>query len=74
MKEKGKMRKSKKILIRVNLYEKMAAENLSKEKGMNVSEFFRRLLEDYKTKLTLRQEIAHQFEVNMKKYTMTKRR
>lgn len=44
MREKGKMRKEKKILIRVNKDEKALAETLSRAEGKNTSEFFRTLL------------------------------
>jgi len=40
-------RKEKKILVRVNKREKDRAEKLSSLAGMNVSEFFRALLNDY---------------------------
>lgn len=48
MREKGKKRKEKKILIRVNTDEKRDAEQLSKAEGKNTSEFFRYLLDKYK--------------------------
>jgi len=48
MREKGKKKKEKKILIRVNREEKKDAEEFAKKEGKNVSEFFRGLLEEYK--------------------------
>ena len=48
MREKGKKKKEKKILIRVNRDEKALAENLSQKEGKNVSEFFRDLLKDHR--------------------------
>ena len=48
MREKGKNKKEKKILIRVNRDEKALAEDLSKKEGKNVSEFFRDLLKDHR--------------------------
>jgi hypothetical protein len=44
MRRKGKMRKNKQILIRVNNEEKIIAETLSKKENLTVSELFRRLL------------------------------
>lgn len=44
MREKGKWGKTKKILIRVNKDDKKIAEKLSRDRGMNTSEFMRTLL------------------------------
>jgi hypothetical protein len=44
--EKGKLRKEKKILIRVNKVEKEHAEKQSKTHGENTSQYFRRLLRE----------------------------
>jgi len=49
MREKGKMKKEKKILIRVNKEEKALSEKLSKEEGKNTSEFFRDILKEKQT-------------------------
>ena len=49
MREKGKMKKEKKILIRVNKEEKALSEKLSKEEGKNTSEFFRDMLKEKQT-------------------------
>ncbi len=49
MREKGKLRKEKKILIRVNKEEKALADELSSKEGKNTSEFFRGLLKEKKT-------------------------
>lgn len=43
--EKGKNTRNRKILIRVNKDEKALAEKLSKEQGLNTSEYFRDLLD-----------------------------
>jgi uncharacterized protein (DUF1778 family) len=47
MREKGRNRKEKKILIRVSKEEKDLAEMLSKKEGKNTSEFFRSLIKDH---------------------------
>lgn len=70
---KGKMRKTKKILIRVDVNDKTMAEELSKAAGKNTSEFFRMLLNEYQNRLTLREEIAHQFKIHVENYAITKR-
>ena len=49
MREKGKKKKDKKILIRVNKEEKTLAEKLSREDGKNTSEFFRDMLKEKQT-------------------------
>jgi antitoxin component of RelBE/YafQ-DinJ toxin-antitoxin module len=46
MREKGKLGKIKKILIRVNRDEKQTAEELSKKAGMNTSQYIRSLIKD----------------------------
>ena len=53
MREKGKMKKEKKILIRVNKDEKKQAELLAKKEGKNTSEFFRSLLREHSDKKML---------------------
>jgi hypothetical protein len=47
MRKKGKYRKDKKILIRVDQIEKELAEELSQTEGKNTSEFFRSILHEY---------------------------
>ncbi len=70
MREKGKLRKVKMILIRVNDQEKKMAEELSQKEGKNTSEFFRDLLEEHKkTKsLNIHLEIAEKYENMLEKY------
>lgn len=58
MREKGKMRKEKKILIRVNSEEKEMAEQLSRKEGKNTSEFFRDLLKSHKESKMLEVHLA----------------
>jgi hypothetical protein len=58
MREKGKMRKEKKILIRVNTEEKKMAEELSRREGKNTSEFFRDLLKEHKENKLLEVHLA----------------
>ena len=70
---KGKARKTKKILIRVNKEEKALAEKLSKAEGKNTSQFFRGLMKDHQTKIDIRKEIAHQFAVNVEAYAIKSR-
>jgi len=48
MREKGRLRKVRKILIRVNKDEKKDAESQAHKEGKNTSEFFRDLLRDHK--------------------------
>jgi antitoxin component of RelBE/YafQ-DinJ toxin-antitoxin module len=47
MRNKGKYRKEKKILIRVDRNEKEMAEEISHSEGKNTSEFFRGMLNEY---------------------------
>jgi uncharacterized protein (DUF1778 family) len=67
---KGKARKTKKILIRVNNDDKALAEKLSKAEGKNTSEFFRGLLHEHETKIDIREEIAFQFKIHVNNYTI----
>lgn len=70
MREKGRMRKESKILIRVNKDEKRMAEELSKKEGKNTSEFFRDLLKQHKEKklLELHLNIVEKYEDMLVKY------
>lgn len=70
MREKGKFRKEKKILIRVNDQEKKAAEELSKKEGKNTSEFFRDLIEEHRQKkfLDVHMQIVEKYENLLEKY------
>lgn len=71
MREKGKNRKEKKILIRVSKDEKNLAEELSKREGKNTSEFFRFLIKEYseKQRLDKHQDIINKYEDLLQKYT-----
>jgi hypothetical protein len=70
MREKGRMRKEKKILIRVNKDEKQMAEELSRKEGKNTSEFFRDLLKEHKESkmLELHMNIVEKYENMLGKY------
>lgn len=70
MREKGRNRKEKKILIRVNRDEKKLAEELSKKEGKNTSEFFRSLLQEHRDKklLDMRLSIVKKYENMLSKY------
>lgn len=46
MREKEWLRKTKKILIRVNRTEKQIAKELSQKAGMNTSQYIRSLIKD----------------------------
>ncbi|MCE5300157.1 MAG: ribbon-helix-helix protein, CopG family [Spirochaetia bacterium] len=70
MREKGKNKKTKKILIRVSREEKALAEELSRKEGKNTSEFFRDILRD-KTEAKLiatHADIIARYEQTLKKY------
>lgn len=64
MREKGKMKKEKKILIRVNKDEKKQAELLAQKEGKNTSEFFRSLLREHSDKkmLEVHLDIVEKYE------------
>jgi len=70
MREKGKKKKEKKILIRVNREEKQLAEDLSRKEGKNTSEFFRSLLREHRDKklLEVHLGIVNKYENMLKKY------
>lgn len=70
MREKGKFRKERKILIRVNEQEKRAAEELSQKEGKNTSEFFRDLLEEHRQKkfMDIHMSIVEKYENMLEKY------
>jgi|DewCreStandDraft_4_1066084.scaffolds.fasta_scaffold02406_18 antitoxin component of RelBE/YafQ-DinJ toxin-antitoxin module len=70
MRKKGKNRKDRQILIRVNNEEKMLAEKLSQKEGMNTSEFFRALLHEHKEqkKLDIHLAIVAKYEQMLEKY------
>ena len=70
MREKGKMRKEKKILIRVNKDEKKMAEDLSRQQGKNTSEFFRDLLKEHRDNKLLEVHLAivEKYENVLNKY------
>lgn len=70
MREKGKMRKEKKILIRVNSDEKQLAEELSRKEGKNTSEFFRDMLKTHKESkmLEIHMAIVEKYENLLGKY------
>jgi hypothetical protein len=70
MREKGKMKKEKKILIRVNRDEKKQAELLAKQEGKNTSEFFRSLLREYgdRKMLEVHLNIVQKYEGVLEKY------
>jgi uncharacterized protein (DUF1778 family) len=70
MREKGKMKKEKKILIRVNKDEKKQAEMLAQKEGKNTSEFFRSLLREHSdTKmLEVHLNIVEKYESVLGKY------
>ncbi|HRU38676.1 MAG TPA: hypothetical protein P5511_02270 [Candidatus Goldiibacteriota bacterium] len=70
MREKGRMRKDKKILIRVNRDEKKMAEDLSKQMGKNTSEFFRDLMKEHRESkfMELHMSIVEKYESMLEKY------
>lgn len=70
MRRKGKNRKDRQILIRVNNEEKELAEKLSQKEGMNTSEFFRSLLWEYKEqkKMDIHLAIVSKYEQMLEKY------
>lgn len=70
MREKGKMKKEKKILIRVNKDEKKQAEQLAQKEGKNTSEFFRSLLREHgdKKMLEVHLNIVDKYENVLEKY------
>ncbi|MCX8093906.1 MAG: DUF6290 family protein [Candidatus Goldbacteria bacterium] len=70
MRRKAKIRKDKQILIRVNNEEKQMAESLSAKEGMNVSQFFRKLLWERKEKkkTDIHNEIVTKYEGMLEKY------
>jgi hypothetical protein len=70
MREKGKFRKKKMILIRVNEQQKKTAEELSQKEGKNTSEFFRDLLEEYRQDkfMDVHMAIAEKYENLLEKY------
>ena len=70
MREKGKMKKEKKILIRVNKDEKKQAELLAQKEGKNTSEFFRSLLREHgdKKMLEVHLNIVDKYENVLEKY------
>jgi len=70
MREKGRMRKEKKILIRVNKDEKQMAEELSRKEGKNTSEFFRDLLKEHQENklLEIHMSIVEKYENMLGKY------
>ena len=71
MREKGRNRKEKKILIRVSKDEKNMAEELSKKEGKNTSEFFRYLIKEHAEKKRTEQhlDIIEKYEDLLTKYT-----
>jgi hypothetical protein len=71
MREKGRNRKEKKILIRVSKDEKNLAEELSKKEGKNTSEFFRYLIKEHAEKKRMEQhlDIIDKYEELLTKYT-----
>ncbi len=70
MREKGRFRKERKILIRVSEDEKKSAEELSQKEGKNTSEFFRDLLEEHRQKkfMDIHMEIVGKYENMLEKY------
>jgi hypothetical protein len=70
VREKGKMKKEKKILIRVNRDEKKQAELLAKREGKNTSEFFRSLLREHSDRkmLEVHLNIVDKYENVLDKY------
>jgi hypothetical protein len=70
MREKGKMKKEKKILIRVNRDEKKQAEVLARQEGKNTSEFFRSLLKEHSDRkmLEVHLNIVEKYEDVLDKY------
>ncbi len=71
MREKGKMKKEKKILIRVNRDEKKQAELLARKEGKNTSEFFRSMLQDHSDRklLDVHLSIVNRYEEMLGKYS-----
>ncbi len=72
MREKGKFKKDKKILIRVDKTEKALSEKLSKAAGMNTSQFFRGLLRDTERKQSQEKDIDKAVDKAFKKYRRRK--
>ena len=70
MREKGKFRKEKKILIRVNEQEKKTAEEMAQSEGKNTSEFFRDLLDEHRQKkfMDVHMTIVEKYENLLEKY------
>lgn len=70
MRWKGKIRKNKQILIRVNNEEKIIAETLSKKENLTVSELFRRLLwaRNEEKKQDIHNIIITKYEETLEKY------
>jgi len=70
MREKGRMRKERKILIRVNRDEKQIAEELSHKAGMSTSEYIRNLLREAKESdhLNLHLKIVEKYEKTLAEY------
>ncbi len=70
MRRKEKIRKDKQILIRVNNEEKKMAETMAENEGMNVSQFFRKLLWEQKEhkKIDIHLEITRKYEQTLEKF------
>jgi len=70
MKGKGRFRKNKMILIRVNEEEKKAAEDMAKEARKNTSEFFRSLLQEHRDSayLDVHMRIAEKYQSMLEQY------
>lgn len=70
MREKGRNRKEKKILIRVSKDEKDLAEQLSRKEGKNTSEFFRSMINMHAETKTLdkHMKIIEEYESTLQKY------
>ena len=67
MRQKGKYKKDKKILIRVDKTEKALAEKLSKAEGMNTSQFFRGLLHDAQQNISIQDVIETTIKKEMRR-------
>jgi uncharacterized protein (DUF1778 family) len=70
VREKGKNRKEKKILIRVTRDEKDLAEQLSKKEGKNTSEFFRGLIKEHADIQAINKhvQLLNEYENTLQKY------
>lgn len=70
IKEKGKLRKGKIILIRVNEQEKRETEEMAKSKKKNTSEFYRSLIEEQRHKkfMDFHLKIVERYENMLEKY------